>query len=126
MGAEPLHDDERQGAGGYQLTGMDAKVGDWVVTPRRGKAVEINALWYNALCLLERWLGEEGREPAAKGPMKSLVAGGMHYIRSGDGSEDLFYLKSDPDERLNVAGAPAAVEILRRFRAGLAAMLRKR
>ena len=38
---------------GYQLTWMDAKVGDWVVTPRRGKAVEINALWYNALCLLE-------------------------------------------------------------------------
>ena len=35
---------------------MDAKVGDWVVTPRRGKAVEINALWYNALRLLEKWL----------------------------------------------------------------------
>jgi predicted glycogen debranching enzyme len=35
---------------------MDAKVGDWVVTPRRGKAVEINALWYNALRLLEGWL----------------------------------------------------------------------
>jgi glycogen debranching enzyme len=34
---------------------MDAKVGDWVVTPRRGKAVEINALWYNALRLLEQW-----------------------------------------------------------------------
>src|SRR5438105_12160050 len=33
---------------GYQLTWMDAKMGDWVVTPRRGKAVEINALWYNA------------------------------------------------------------------------------
>lgn len=32
-----------------QLTWMDAKVGDWVVTPRHGKAVEINALWYNAL-----------------------------------------------------------------------------
>jgi predicted glycogen debranching enzyme len=45
----------RQGAAGYQLTWMDAKVGDWVVTPRRGKAVEINALWYNALRLLERW-----------------------------------------------------------------------
>ena len=41
----------KQGAPGYQLTWMDAKVGDWVVTPRRGKAVEINALWYNALCL---------------------------------------------------------------------------
>jgi glycogen debranching enzyme len=35
---------------------MDAKVGDWVETPRRGKAVEINALWYNALCLLAGWL----------------------------------------------------------------------
>ena len=42
----------RQGEDGYQLTWMDAKVGDWVVTPRRGKAVEINALWYNALALL--------------------------------------------------------------------------
>ncbi|MEO8369137.1 MAG: amylo-alpha-1,6-glucosidase, partial [Candidatus Solibacter sp.] len=41
-----------QGQDGYQLTWMDAKVGDWVVTPRRGKAVEINALWYNALRLL--------------------------------------------------------------------------
>jgi len=48
-----------QGAEGYQLTWMDAKVGDWVVTPRRGKAVEINALWYNALCLLETWVREE-------------------------------------------------------------------
>src|SRR5438093_2894071 len=45
----------RQGEEGYQLTWMDAKVGDWVVTPRRGKAVEINALWYNALRLLEGW-----------------------------------------------------------------------
>jgi predicted glycogen debranching enzyme len=45
-----------QGAEGYALTWMDAKVGDWVVTPRRGKAVEINALWYNALRLLADWL----------------------------------------------------------------------
>jgi len=49
-----------QGAEGYQLTWMDAKMGDWVVTPRRGKAVEINALWYNALELLARWCREEG------------------------------------------------------------------
>ena len=48
-----------QGAEGYQLTWMDAKVDGWVVTPRRGKAVEINALWYNALKLLGTWLGEE-------------------------------------------------------------------
>ena len=54
-----------QGQDGYQLTWMDAKVGDWVVTPRRGKAVEINALWYNALRLLEGWLrGERGDKAA--------------------------------------------------------------
>jgi predicted glycogen debranching enzyme len=42
---------------------MDAKVDDWVVTPRRGKAVEINALWYNALRLLASWIrGAEGEE----------------------------------------------------------------
>ena len=37
------------GREGVQLTWMDAKVGDWVVTPRQGKPIEINALWYNAL-----------------------------------------------------------------------------
>ncbi|NKB66621.1 MAG: glycogen debranching protein [Candidatus Latescibacteria bacterium] len=45
-----------------QLTWMDAKIGDWVVTPREGKAVEINALWYNALRIaaaLGRRLGKE-------------------------------------------------------------------
>lgn len=42
-------------ADGYQLTWMDAKVNDWVVTPRRGKPVEIQALWYNALALMTRW-----------------------------------------------------------------------
>lgn len=56
----------RQGAEGFQLTWMDAKVGDWVVTPRRGKSVEINALWYNALRLLENWLREEKGEAAAE------------------------------------------------------------
>jgi predicted glycogen debranching enzyme len=50
----------RQGMEGYQLTWMDAKVDGWVVTPRRGKAVEINALWFNALTLLARWIREEG------------------------------------------------------------------
>ncbi|HTF80415.1 MAG TPA: glycogen debranching enzyme N-terminal domain-containing protein, partial [Cytophagales bacterium] len=41
------------GEHGVQLTWMDAKVGDWVVTPRMGKPVEINALWYNALKVME-------------------------------------------------------------------------
>ncbi len=54
----------RQGAEGYQLTWMDAKVDGWVVTPRRGKAVEINALWYNALVLMDRWTRESARSGA--------------------------------------------------------------
>lgn len=66
IGVDPRDGLLRQGAEGYQLTWMDAKVEDWVVTPRRGKAVEINALWYNALRLYERWLREEGQEEAAK------------------------------------------------------------
>jgi predicted glycogen debranching enzyme len=41
------------GAPGVQLTWMDAKVGDWVVTPRSGKPVEIQALWFNALKIME-------------------------------------------------------------------------
>ena len=51
------------GEPGVQLTWMDAKVGDWVVTPRRGKPVEIQALWYNALCIMEelaRKFGDDG------------------------------------------------------------------
>jgi predicted glycogen debranching enzyme len=62
-----------QGAPGYQLTWMDAKVGDWVITPRRGKAVEINALWYNALRLLETWLVESG-DPASASELSELAA----------------------------------------------------
>ncbi len=41
------------GEPGTQLTWMDAKIGDWVVTPRIGKPVEIQALWHNALCIME-------------------------------------------------------------------------
>ena len=49
------------GKPGVQLTWMDAKVGDWVVTPRIGKPIEINALWYNALVCMSyfaKCLGE--------------------------------------------------------------------
>jgi predicted glycogen debranching enzyme len=66
IGVDPRDGLLRQGQEGYQLTWMDAKVGDWVVTPRRGKAVEINALWYNALCLLEGWEREGGGDAEAR------------------------------------------------------------
>ena len=66
IGVDPSDALLRQGADGYQLTWMDAKVNDWVVTPRRGKAVEINALWYNALCIAAQWLESEGDLGRAK------------------------------------------------------------
>lgn len=55
----------KQGGDGLQLTWMDAKIEDgWVVTPRNGKAIEVNALWYNALKIMA-WLADELDEPGA-------------------------------------------------------------
>jgi arylsulfatase A-like enzyme len=65
----------------------------------------------------------QGREPVAKGPMKSLVAEGMHYIRSADGREELYRLDSDPQERFDLAAYPLASEPLKRFRGRLAALV---
>lgn len=67
----------RQGAPGVQLTWMDAKVDDWVVTPRHGKPVEINGLWVNALRILE-WLADRLGKPTAK------------YVASADLAETHF------------------------------------
>ena len=73
IGVDPADGLLRQGAEGYQLTWMDAKVDDWVVTPRRGKAVEINALWYNALRLMEGWLASASPDDTG-----GLSAGEVH------------------------------------------------
>ena len=61
------------GAPGVQLTWMDAKVGNWVVTPRRGKPVEVNALWYNALCVM-RGLAHRYGEPDCAAEYADLAA----------------------------------------------------
>src|SRR5439155_775677 len=53
------------GEEGYALTWMDARVEDWAVSPRAGKPVEINALWYNALCLTADWC-ERAMRPAGQ------------------------------------------------------------
>ena len=55
IGVDPRDGLLHAGAEGYQLTWMDAKVDGWVVTPRRGKPVEIQALWYNALRCMVEW-----------------------------------------------------------------------
>lgn len=103
IGVDPKDGLVRQGQELYQLTWMDAKVGDWVVTPRRGKAVEINALWYNALRLLERWvreeMGEEAAQPLAEQAARTRISfnrrfwyeeGGYLYdvVDGEDGKDD--------------------------------------
>jgi glycogen debranching enzyme len=55
IGVDPEDHLLSAGKPGSQLTWMDAKVGDWVVTPRNGKPVEINALWHGALTLAAEW-----------------------------------------------------------------------
>jgi predicted glycogen debranching enzyme len=60
------------GEPGLQLTWMDAKLGDWVVTPRRGKPVEIQALWYNALRTMHDLTGQ------------------AHYVRLADRVQNSF------------------------------------
>jgi predicted glycogen debranching enzyme len=65
IGVDPADGLLRAGEPGVQLTWMDAKVGDWVVTPRIGKPVEINALWYNALRTVAAILADHEDEATA-------------------------------------------------------------
>ena len=64
IGVDPADGLVHAGQAGVQLTWMDAKIGDWVVTPRIGKPIEINALWYNALCAMDGFAQALGRNPA--------------------------------------------------------------
>ena len=102
IGVDPADGLLRQGQEGYQLTWMDAKVDGWVVTPRRGKAVEINALWYNALMLLKGWAADFGRDADARALAGHAEkardsfnrrfwcedAGHLHDVVDGEGGDD--------------------------------------
>lgn len=61
------------GSGVDQVTWMDVRVGDWVVTPRHGKPVEINALWYNSLCVMERLATHFGEDASEYTELASKV-----------------------------------------------------
>jgi predicted glycogen debranching enzyme len=65
IGVDPSDGLLHAGEPGVQLTWMDAKVGDFVVTPRIGKPVEINALWYNTLRIVSDFLAARGDRAAA-------------------------------------------------------------
>jgi predicted glycogen debranching enzyme len=66
IGLDPRDGLLRGGEPGVQLTWMDAKVEDWVVTPRIGKPVEIQALWVNALRIVAGWLETLAPDVAAQ------------------------------------------------------------
>ena len=75
------------GEPGVQLTWMDAKVDDWVVTPRIGKPVEINALWYNALRIMAdfaRIWGDTAPVIPAKAGIQGLAVLVEHYTALAD------------------------------------------
>jgi predicted glycogen debranching enzyme len=61
------------GEPGVQLTWMDAKIGDWVVTPRSGKPVEIQALWYNAISILAD-LAAQFHDSGTESKLRELAA----------------------------------------------------
>jgi predicted glycogen debranching enzyme len=73
IGMDPSDGLLRGGADGYQLTWMDARVDGWVVTPRRGKPVEIQALWTNALRIVGGWLVERA-DPEGTGARYLQIA----------------------------------------------------
>ncbi len=115
-------------APGLQLTWMDAKIGDWVVTPRMGKPVEIAALWYNALermTALAALLGEPADEYAAlaKRARRGFErfwngdAGYCYDVIDGPGGNDAtlrpnqIFAVSLPHSPLNAAQQRAVVDV---------------
>jgi predicted glycogen debranching enzyme len=99
IAADPEDGLVRAGEPGVQLTWMDARVGDWVVTPRHGKPVEINALWYNALSAMAQLAERVGAEAephraaaarARQGFARFLLpqGGGLYDLLDGPGGAD--------------------------------------
>ncbi|MGN6361390.1 MAG: amylo-alpha-1,6-glucosidase [Thermomicrobiales bacterium] len=98
IGVDPADGLLRAGEPGVQLTWMDAKVGDWVVTPRIGKPVEINALWYNALRILTAFLLQRD-DPVA-----------TDYAAHADRARDSFrarFIRPDGQGLFDVVDGPA-------------------
>ena len=77
------------GQEGVQLTWMDAKVDGWVVTPRMGKAVEVNALWYNALRIMAEFARCLGKETQTYEDLADRTAEG--FVRFWNGERGYCY-----------------------------------
>jgi len=74
IGVDPADGLLRAGAEGVQLTWMDACIGDWLVTPRRGKPVEVNALWHHALVVAAALERMPGGDPTAASKFDTAAA----------------------------------------------------
>ena len=108
----------KSGADGVQLTWMDARVDGWVVTPRRGKPVEISALWYAALALMEEWSSALSRDGARYAALRQQVeasfyarywyaAGGYLYdVVDADGVDGANDWSLRPNQLIALAVAP--------------------
>jgi 4-alpha-glucanotransferase len=80
----------KAGVPGVQVTWMDAKVGDWVVTPRIGKPVEINALWYNALRVMSTFAGILGKSGGFSAAAEAAKRSFARFVRAdGEGLYDV-------------------------------------
>ncbi len=91
------------GVPGVQLTWMDARVGDWVVTPRIGKPVEIQALWINALKIADAFTDR----------FRDMLCEGRGLLRAPlleRGRQGCLYDVVDPDHRPGTADADAAAQ----------------
>ncbi|HKU81629.1 MAG TPA: amylo-alpha-1,6-glucosidase, partial [Candidatus Tumulicola sp.] len=117
------------GASGVQLTWMDAKVGDWVVTPRSGKPVEVAALWYNALCRMRdlafRLASPDADDYASLGRRAAAgferfwnaSRGCLYDVLDGPGGDDAslrpnqIFAVSLPHSPLDLARARAVVDV---------------
>ena len=109
------------GVQGVQLTWMDARVGDWVVTPRIGKPVEIQALWINALMigarLDDRWNRIAGRATAAFRSRFWNDAGYLNDVIDNDNVPDAVDASFRPNQLFAIGGLPWPVLGMERARA---------
>jgi predicted glycogen debranching enzyme len=99
IGEDPADGLLRAGVPGVQLTWMDAKVGEWVVTPRIGKPVEINALWFNALSAMREMAVALGRgDDAARYLAQTERVARAFNDRFWNATRDCLYDVIDGDE----------------------------
>jgi predicted glycogen debranching enzyme len=109
IGVDPADGLLRAGEEGVQLTWMDAKVGERVITPRTGKAVEINVLWHFALTRMACWAGELDDRPAAAhyGVMAERVEAAFAAAFWFEEGGYLYDVVDGPGLPLNAAGRAA-------------------